>query len=123
MVQYTSEQHVFLYDTFVKYGSARKCQRKFQCKFHDERVPSRQTIHNLVNKLRSMGLLIHAKQKRKCRVLIKEKPVDTGARLEHTPKKSLKCLPQDSGVSKSSTRSATQLLKLRPYRTAVIHAL
>jgi hypothetical protein len=60
MVQYTSEQHVFLYDSYVKYGSARKCQQKFQHKFNDKIIPSRQTIHNLVNKLRT-GLLIDKK--------------------------------------------------------------
>jgi hypothetical protein len=30
-------------------------------KFCDEKVPSRQTVHNLVNKLRSMGLLMEKK--------------------------------------------------------------
>jgi hypothetical protein len=58
----TLEQCVFLYDTYVKFGSARKCWRKFRCKFYDERAPSRQTIHNLVNKLRTMGLFINKKQ-------------------------------------------------------------
>jgi hypothetical protein len=110
MVWYISDQLVFLYDTYAKYRSARKCRRKF-C---DERVPSRQTIHNLVNKLRSMGLLINKKQKRKCRVLNEEKLDDIGARLAHAPKKSLKCLSQVTAVSMSSARRATQLLKLRP---------
>jgi hypothetical protein len=54
---YTLEQRVFLYDTYMKYGSAGKCRRKFRRKFRDERFPSRQTIHNLVNKLRTTGLL------------------------------------------------------------------
>jgi hypothetical protein len=58
MVRYTLEQRVFLYDTCVKYGSAGKCRRKFR----DESVPSRQTIHNFVNKLRTMGLLKTRKQ-------------------------------------------------------------
>jgi hypothetical protein len=65
MVRYTLEQRVFLYDTCVKYGSAGKCRRKF----HNERVPSRQTIHSLVNKHRTTGLLIDKKQKRKRPVL------------------------------------------------------
>jgi hypothetical protein len=107
MVRYTSEQHLFLYDSCVKYGSAGKCRRTFRCKFRDERVPSRQTIHNFVSKLRITGFLIDKKQKRKRRVLT-EKLHDTGARLEHTPRKSLKRLAQETGVSKSS---ATQLLK------------
>jgi transposase len=107
MVRYTLEQRVFLYDTYVQYGSARKCRRKFR----DERVPSRQTIYCLVNKLRTTGLLIDKKQKYECRVLAEEKFDDIGARFEQTPKKSLKRLAEETGVSKSSARTATQLLK------------
>jgi transposase len=94
MVPYISEQRVFLYVTYVKYGSARKCRRKFRRKFCGERVPSRQTIHNLVNKLRTTGLLIENKQKHKRRVLTEEKLDDIGARLEHAPRKTLKHLAQ-----------------------------
>jgi hypothetical protein len=54
-------------------------------------------------------------------VLTEEKLDDIGARLEHTPRKSLKRLAQETGMSKSSARRATQLLKLRPYKT-VIHS-
>jgi transposase len=122
MVWYTSEQRVFLYNTYVKYGSARKCQRKFRRKFRDERVPCRKTIYNLVNKLRLTGLSIGRKQKRQRRVLTEEKLCDLGARLEHTPGKSLKRLAQEIILSKSSARRATKLLKLRHYKTTVIHA-
>jgi hypothetical protein len=55
-------------------------------------------------------------------VLIEETLRDIGAKLEHTPRKSLKCLSQETGESKSSARWVTQLLKLRPYKTTVIHA-
>jgi diphthamide synthase subunit DPH2 len=108
MVWYTLEQRVFLYDTYVK--SLRKCRRKFR----DERIPRRQTIHNLVNKLKSTGLLINKKQKQKRRVLTKEKLDEIGARLEDTPRKSR--LGQETGVSKSDRRRTTQLLILDPIR-------
>jgi hypothetical protein len=119
MVRYTRtlEQRVFLCDSCVKNGSAKKCRRKF----HNERAPSRQTIHNLGNKLRTMGILKDKKQKHKRRVLT-EKLDDTGARLEHTPRKSLNVYFK-TGVSKSSARRATQLLKHRSYKTITIHAL
>jgi hypothetical protein len=97
MVRYILEQRVFLYDAYVKCGSARNCGRKFP----DERVASRRTIHNLMNKLRTRGLLIVKKEKHKRRVLT-EKLVDIGARLEHTPRKSQKNLAQETEVSKSS---------------------
>jgi transposase len=54
-----------------------------------EEFPSRQTIHNLVNKLRSTGLLIDKRQKNKNEMLTEKKLDDIGARLEHTPRKSL----------------------------------
>jgi transposase len=81
MVRYTLEQRVFLYDTYVKYGSAGKSRRKFRRQFRGERVPSRQTIHNLVNKLRTTGFLIDKKTKHKRRVLTEEKLDEIGARL------------------------------------------
>jgi hypothetical protein len=63
-----------------------------------------------VNKLRT-GLLTDKKQKHEHRVLTEGKLDATEARLEQTPRKSLKRLAQESGVSKSSARTATQLLK------------
>jgi hypothetical protein len=90
----------------MKYGSAGRCRQNF----HGERVPSRQAIHNLMNKLRTTGLLIEKKQKYKHPVLT-EKLDDIGARLEHITRKSLNRLAQDTKVSKSSAISATQLLK------------
>jgi hypothetical protein len=46
-----------------------------------------------------------------------------GERLEHTFRKSLKRLAQETGVSKSSARMVTQLLKLKPCKATVIHDL
>jgi hypothetical protein len=122
MMRHALEQRVFLHDTYEKYGSARKCLRKCRRKFGDERVPKKQTIHDLGNKLRSTGILTRKKQKHKRRVLTEEKLDDTGANLEHTPRESLKRLVQETGVSESSARTAIKFLKLRPYKTTVIHA-
>jgi hypothetical protein len=91
-------------------------------KFHGERVPRRQTIRNLINKLSLAGLLIDKKQNHKRRVLTEEKLHDIGTRLEHTPRESLKRLAQETRVSKSSARTATQLLKLTTYKATVIHS-
>jgi transposase len=63
------------------------CRRKFRRKFRDQRLPSRQTIHNLVNKVRTVGLLRDKKEKHKRRVLTEEKLDAIGVRLERTPKK------------------------------------
>jgi hypothetical protein len=59
MVRYTVERHVFLYESYVKRGSARKCRRKFHRKF--PRISAQRTngIHKLINKVRSNGQLGH----------------------------------------------------------------
>ncbi|PNF37975.1 hypothetical protein B7P43_G02365 [Cryptotermes secundus] len=46
-----------------------------------------------------MGLLIHQKQKHKHWVLTEKKLDDIGARLVHSPRKPLKRLGQEVGVS------------------------
>jgi hypothetical protein len=69
------------------------------------------------------GSINRQETKHKRRVLTEEKLDDIGTRLEHTPRKSLKRLAQEANVSNSSARRATQLLKLRPYKTTLIHAL
>jgi hypothetical protein len=55
-------------------------------------------------------------------MLTEKKSDDIGGMLEHTPRKSLKRLVQGTGLSKSSARRATQLLKLRLYKTSVMRA-
>jgi NifU-like protein involved in Fe-S cluster formation len=55
-------------------------------------------FYDLVYKLRTTKLLIDKKQKHKCQVLTEEMLDDIGARLEHTPGKSLKLLAQETGV-------------------------
>jgi hypothetical protein len=100
----------------LEYGSARKCRRKFRRKFLDERIPSRQSIHSLANELRSTGLLIYKKEKHKRLVLTEEKLDDVGVRLQHTPRKSLKRLAQETGVSKSGARGEHNCWNLDPVK-------
>jgi hypothetical protein len=115
MVRYTLEQRAFVYESYVKYGSAGKCGRKFRRKFCDEKVSRRQIIHNFANKLRTTGLLIDKKQKHTGRVLT-ENLHDIGTRFEHSFTKSLKRLAEEIGVPNSNARTATQLLKRRPIK-------
>ncbi|PNF27923.1 hypothetical protein B7P43_G03402 [Cryptotermes secundus] len=93
---YTLEQRVFLYDTYVKCGSAGKCK-----------FPTDRQFYNLVNRLEPMGLLIDNRTKND----------DVEVRLEHTPSKSLKPLAREIGASTPSARMAPKLLKLEPCKT------
>jgi hypothetical protein len=55
----------------------------FDVNFVMKEFPADTTIHNLLNKLRSTGLLTYKKQKHMRRMLTEEKSDDIGARLAH----------------------------------------
>jgi hypothetical protein len=113
-----------MYDTYVKSGCVRTVRRRFARKFQDVTIPHRKTIHAIVNKVRQTGSLLDKKRTvSKRRVLTEEKLDEIGARLEHSPQKSLRLIAQETGISKTSARTATILLKLKPNETAVVHEL
>jgi hypothetical protein len=81
-VRYTIEEHVCLVQLCLKYESARKSCKKFQRHFPEQPVPSRQSMHYLINKLKTTGSLLDKTPDRKRTVLTEETLGDTGARLE-----------------------------------------
>jgi len=48
---------------------------------------------------------------------------EIGVMLEHSPWIYLRCLAQETDVSKLSAWTATKLLKLKPFKTTVVHEL
>jgi hypothetical protein len=50
---YTVEQHAFVYESYVKCVSARKCWKHFRHKFPGNIVQSTRSINKLINKVRS----------------------------------------------------------------------
>jgi hypothetical protein len=119
MEKFTLQQRLFLYDSYVKCNSARKSQRKFEREFPGVRVPTRYAIHYLVNKVRKTGVLRDSKPRRRRRVLTEEKLDEIGALFEESPRKSLKRIAQETGVSIKTVRTARELLQLWPYETGV----
>jgi hypothetical protein len=67
--------------------------------------------------------VLNNKKTKKRYILTEEKLDKIGAHLEGSPKKSLRQLALQCKVSKSAAHIATELLKLKPYRTTVVHQL
>jgi hypothetical protein len=80
----------------------RVCYKILQLKFPGESVPSRQSIHYLVNKLKTTGSLLDKKPDRKQNVLTEETLDNIGARLETSQRKFLKLPVQETGASRIS---------------------
>ncbi|KAJ4440888.1 hypothetical protein ANN_10735, partial [Periplaneta americana] len=98
-------------------GGRKRCRREFEHRFAGVRIHSRSTIHDLVNKVRRTGSFLNKKCVQQCCVLTEGKLDEVGARLEHSPRKSLPRLAQEVNISKTSAFVATKLLKLKPYRS------
>jgi predicted transcriptional regulator len=64
--------------------------RKFWWQFSRESLPSRQSVHYLVSKLKTTGSIPDNNLGRKQTLLMEAKLHDTGARLEISPRISLK---------------------------------
>jgi hypothetical protein len=120
LCKYTAKQHIFIYGSYVKSNSAHVCFRKFQQKFPGVDITARSTIHYLVNKFKTTGLVLDKKIKIIRHVLTEETLDDIGTRLEP---RSLVKLAQQTDVSVSSARTATKLLKLCPYKITQVHSL
>jgi hypothetical protein len=61
--------------------------------------------------------VLDKKKIQKCHDLTKEKLDHIGVRLETSPRKSLRLLALQSGVSKASANTVTKLLNLRPIQS------
>ena len=71
------------------------------------------TIRRQAKRFKETGSIKNKKVSRRCHVLTEETLDEIGERLEQTPpQKSLKLLSQETGVSVSSVKRATKLLKL-----------
>jgi hypothetical protein len=94
MVKYTLEQRILLYDSYVKKKSYKSCKRRFCHRYPGVCIPASSTILRLVKKVCSTGSFLDKKYTRQNAVLSEETLDEIGARLEHSPHKSLARLAQ-----------------------------
>jgi hypothetical protein len=109
MVQYTAEQSVFLYESYVKCSSARKCRIKFRRKFLG------------ITGASTTCLLVHFWT----RNLVYKRRVFTdeiGAKLEHTTVITKTPCTRDRHLEIVTSQN-DEAVELRPYRATVVHAL
>ena len=124
MVTYTTEQRVFLVETYLlKKKSYDRCLRKFRKRFPDSPRPSRQYIVDLFKKWRETGSVLNKKRNYKKRALTEVALQDIRARIELSPRKSSRRLAQECGISQSSVIRGLKTLNFYPYRISGAHKL
>ena len=97
---YTTEERVFIVSNYWVTGSFKQCQAAFLRKYGGRKPPTKQTIANLV-KLETTGsvLDIHAGGKPP---MSDQTVADVKQCLQQSPKKSLRKLSQETGLSYST---------------------
>jgi hypothetical protein len=120
---YTTDQRIFIVETYIRKRTHAECRERFISKYPDSLVPTKSCMSKLIKKWRTTGPMLSKTRHRKKTVLMDEKPGNTWARLEISPRKSLNRLSQETDVSVGSASKATILIKFRPYRVRVVHEL
>jgi hypothetical protein len=124
MVKFSLEQRILLYDSYVKKKFYKSCKRRFRRRYPGVRIPASSTILRLAKKkVRLTGSFLDKKYTRQNVVLTEETLDEIGARLEHSPRKSLARLAQQAQVSKITTWRATKNLHLLPYKITQVRAI
>ena len=115
---YTTEERVFIVRNYWVTGSFKQCQAVVLRKFGGRKPRTKQTIANFVKKLGTTGgvLDIHAGGKPP---MSDQRVADVKQRLQQSPKKSLRRLSQETGLSYSTCQRAAKKAKLKAYRVTV----
>ena len=100
--EFTLAHRIFMYDSDVRTDSCREVTRLFRDRFPDIRAPHRYTFRKLVNRFRETGTVLDRKPQRTWHVLTEENLDEIGQTLEHSPRKFLSRLSQETGVSQFS---------------------
>ena len=106
-------ERVYIHNTYMK--SRKLCsetRRKFRVKFPGGPVPKPSTSRRQAKRFKDTGSVKNRKVNRRRHVLTEETLDEIGEKLEHSPQKSLKRVPQETGISVSSVQRVTKLLKL-----------
>jgi len=122
MYRYTLEERVFIVRTYWKTESIKLCQQQFLEKFGGRHPPSKYCIWALSKKLEIKGTLLDELTGGRPK-MSEETIQNVKDRLQASPKKPLRRLSQESGLSRNTCQRAAKKAKLRAYRISVLHEL
>jgi hypothetical protein len=122
MYPYSLEERVFIVKTYWITGSIKNCQRRFVEQFGGLNPPPKRCIQLLVKMLETKGTLLdlHGGGGPE---MSENTEHDVANRLLASPRKSLRVLSQEIGLSRSTCQRAAKKAGLHAYRFRVIQEL
>jgi hypothetical protein len=111
---FSQDQRVFILEHYFPTRSHAECQNAFRNSFPDSVVQNKSTIQRLVKFFRETGSIGEKRHSGRPSVLSNDSLEDIRARLLPSPRKSLRKLSQQTGMTYGSVQRATKRLKLHP---------
>jgi transposase len=105
-------QGVFILEHYFSTRSCAESQNAFRNFFPDSVVPNKSTVQRLVERFRETGSIGEKRRSGRPSVLSNDSLEDIRARLLQSPRKSLRKLSQQTGITYGSIQRATKRLKL-----------
>jgi len=122
MNRYTLEERVFIVRTYWKTESIKSCQQQFLEKLGGRHPASKSSIWALLKKLETKGTLLNEHMGGRPK-MSEETSQNVKDQLLASPKKSLRQLSQESGLSRSTCQHAAKKAKLHAYCISVVDEL
>jgi hypothetical protein len=113
-------QRVFIVEHYLASRSYLTCQNEFRDTFPDSPVPNKSTVSRLVNRFRDTGSVQDRNRSGRPSVISNDSLDDIRQPLLRSPRKSLRNLSLQSGLSCGSVHETTKILILHPYRVHVM---
>jgi hypothetical protein len=118
---FSQDQRVFILEHYFFTRSYAECRNAFRNSFPDTVVPNKSIIQHLVECFHETGSIGEKRHSGCPSVLSNDSLEDIRVRLLQFPRKSLRKLFQQTGMTYGSIQRATKRLKLHPYRVKVCH--
>jgi hypothetical protein len=112
---YIANYRIFIVETYIRERTYAKCREISIRKYPDSPVRTKSCVSKLIKKWRTIGSVFDEPRRIKKTVLTDEKLEDIPARLQISPRTSLRRLSQETCVSVGSASKVTKLIKFRSY--------
>lgn len=122
-MSFTIEQRIFILEQYFATKSYVSVKEAFQIKFVGVPPPEKKSISRLTNRFRETGSVCDRKRSGRPTVLTDDVLENVKTRLLNSPRKSLRKLSSQVGLSYSSVQKAAKKLHMYPYRVRLVQEL
>jgi hypothetical protein len=120
---FSQDQRVCILEHYFSTPPYAECQNVFRSSFSDSVVPNKCTVQRLVERFRETESTDEKRRSGRPSVLSNYSSEDIRFRLLQFPRKSLRKLSHQTGMTCGSVHRATKRFKLHPYLVQICHEL